>query len=534
MHKQKTQQEKSKSLVDKLNDKISSFLRKLFLSESTATGIRRLLNTLWAIGLSLLIGTVFLSFYNLNPFEYLYILFSKGATGESQSLMLIIIVYGLATAGVSFSFKAGFFNIGVPGQMMLGGISALIIINKLTPVGSSLYKSDFNLILIMIFSGVCGFMLAALAGIFKTFFKIHEVVSTILLNWIVVALGEYFFVNYPLPHPNSTTGSYSIGLRGIFHPANFVVWGMILFILIAIVLFVIMSFTTLGYKIKMNGINKNASEYSGSNQHLLTILSLGFSGFLAGIAGFVYFAVKETKYTVTVLSQPLSQGFNTIPIALIGQNNPIGIIFSTIFYSIMDNGQTFISDEYSSSGVKEGGLDIIFGIIIYTAALSSSFSNFRPINILRRAIALNTQSIYKREKANVKAKIKEYKETYKKNLVVAKENYNKNKPQFAKIKAQIKELDNSVLLKIGKNKNKMNSKEVETLFQNVAKQKLELKQKLDQLGYNEIHDLKNIYQASKIKVLSEFRLKKEEYINEFKYIFWYKYSIFSIQKIKFT
>ncbi len=141
-------------------------------------------------------------------------------------------------------------------------------------------------------------------------------------------------------------------------------------------------------------------------------------------------------------------GFDTIAISLIGINSPIGILFSSVFYTMLEFSRIELIGYYSTSGVKEGGIDLVVGVIIFTSALAVMFTNFKPIRKFRMWIALLTQKVYKGHYATYKEKVKTVKENTKKLLDEAKLVYQKNKPKYNEIKSKIKALENEVLIKV--------------------------------------------------------------------------------------
>lgn len=540
----------NKQLKRSFSEKIRSF----FMMETTKKAKRSIFNSLWAVVFGLLISCLFIAvFYQLRPATYLFKLFKAGATKTKDELWKYLIIYGITSLGVGFSFKAGLFNIGASGQMMMGGITSLLILGKYLKGGTSGGNDGIGF-LIMLAAMLAGFIYAAIAGFLKAYFKIHEVVSTILLNWIAVYIGQFLFSakfdikKLGMPGNESTTSAIFDFTGNIFNSKNIIIFGMVVFILLVLSLFFMFRYTSLGYKIKMNGINKDASSYAGVNQKLTTILSLGFSGALSGLAGFIFFLFKEKKYMTGELTQPLGIGFDTISISLLGLNNPIGIVFSSTFYAILKNGTVGVRFAgYATSKINDGGVEVIIGIIIYTAALSSSFSTFQPIKWFRMKLAQWTQKSYKSYKTDVyDKKIKEINEKNKTLLAKAKEVQNKNKEEYKKILNQIKTLDlataklireqariqqeikkyetrieklsknstdNNQLEEIKKNLNKLNkkalsAKEVEQIFANLSKKKHELGSKLAEHGYYEVKDIKAETRSKKIQLKQELTKRK--------------------------
>ncbi|RMA77406.1 simple sugar transport system permease protein, partial [Metamycoplasma subdolum] len=510
-------------------------IKRMFFLDANVSSRRKVYNSLWAIVFSLLIGALFLSFSGENPFGIIVNIFKKGITGDRQRLLYLIVIYGIASIGVGFGFKTGLFNMGVAGQMMLSGIFGILILNfthKTSPHDPSIVDvTNSGLVFVAMIVGILtGFCLASIAGILKTYLKIHEVVSTILLNWIVVYIGKFFFKKYKeLPTPNIYDGSAHLVIDGFWNRTTFIWMGLACLIFISLALFLVLKFTTLGYKIKVNGLNPDSSNYAGVNKHATTILSLGFSGALAGLAGFIYFVIFEGRYEVQ--EAPLTKGFDTVAIALLGVNSPIGIIFSSTFYSILDNSKAGLKLLYFSNDlIKDGGIDVIIGIIIYVAALSNALSVFQPAGFFWKIIKLYTQKAFKLKRKELND-LPEKRKIYLEKMALLKEEYKKNAPEFKLIKKQIRDLQDEVLLKVrAKGDNALSSKEVEDIFINLANEKYALENKLNELGYFAIKDLKNWYLAEKFQYKNKVKELEKQHIEYFN--FWLKDSYENWKKFR--
>ncbi|EIN14844.1 Sugar ABC transporter Permease [Mycoplasmopsis agalactiae 14628] len=524
--------------AEKQQNPVLSFFRNFWSkvkkgvnADSAVSTRRKAYNSIWSVVFGIFISSiVLLVFFQTNPFEFFAQVFNATATKGNIDWVYIFIIYSLASIGVGFSFKTGLFNIGVAGQMSLSGVICLALINQSNVIESNgVIKNQGLVFLIMLLSIVIGFLYAAIAGLCKAFFNIHEVVSTILLNWVAVYIGSFIFgskspFNNSFVFKNTSTGSAPINISGgFFDKSSFWIFGIVLVAFVSLTLYMIFAFTSLGYKIKMNGLNKDASSYAGVNQKLTTVLSMGFSGALAGLAGFIHFVFKAKQYDVITLTSPLPLGFDTIAISLIGINSPIGILFSSVFYTMLEFSRIELISFYSTSGVKEGGIDLVVGVIIFTSALALMFTNFRPIRKFRLWISLLTQKVYKGHYQIYKEKVKAVKENTKTLLIEARKVYAENKPKYKEIKSKIRDIENEALIKVkqGTDKKldkKLSNREIEKIFQKLAKDKVALNQELSRYGYFDIKDIKNLKNVKLTQLKVELKKIQEELLDNYLFI----------------
>ncbi len=215
-----------------------------------------------------------------------------------------------------------------------------------------------------------------MVGILKVKRGIHEVLSFIMFNWIAFYLSNYV-VNLEAIHKEgggeatkdvleSARLLFPEGLRGALD-CNAANWGIVLAVLAAVLIYIIIEKTTLGYKLKAVGFNSNGALYAGINADASVLTALGISGALAGLGGAVQILGMSGR-----LSQFAGQegfGFEGITVALIGSSSPVGCIFSGLFYGAMKYGGSKLSIVKAPSEV----VDIIMGCVILFIAISQVF-----------------------------------------------------------------------------------------------------------------------------------------------------------------
>lgn len=332
------------------------------------------LYTIIAIIAGLLIGAVFLMIAGISPAVAYGKLFSSIFSKPKYLVWTLVYASPLIFTGLSvaFSFRTGVFNIGAEGQFVIGGLVACVlgIVLKL-PAG-------LHAIVCLVAAAAAGCIWSLIVGILKVKRGIHEVLSFIMFNWIAFYLSNYV-VNLPGIHRDSSEATQDVaasarllmpeGLRSTLDCSN-AHWGIVLAVIAAVIIWVIIEKTTLGYKLKAVGFNSNGAEYGGIDANKSILTALGISGLLSGLGGAVQVLGMAGR-----LSQFAGQegfGFEGITVALIGSSNPIGCIFSGLFYGAMKYGGSKLSIVKAPSDV----VDIIMGCIVLLIAIAHVFKVF--------------------------------------------------------------------------------------------------------------------------------------------------------------
>lgn len=282
--------------------------------------------------------------------------------GNTLATATPLIFTGLS---VAFAFRTGLFNIGAAGQMLFGGFCAIA-------VGLTWDLPSIILLPIMVIVGFIGGALwALLPGILKAKFNVHEVVSTIMMNWIAFWTIYYFVPGYfkgefieteskRLPIANTLKSSF---LSDLFN-GSYINYGLLIAIVVVVIIAFILNKTTLGYELKAVGFNRHAAEYAGIAVNRGIITSMLISGGLAGLAGVAQYAGNANVMQIGVLP---SQGFDGIAVALLGSNAPGGVLLAAIFFGILYSGRGFMN---AMTEIPPEIADSIIAIVIYFAATS--------------------------------------------------------------------------------------------------------------------------------------------------------------------
>ncbi len=284
---------------------------------------------------------------------------------------------------VAVAFKTGLFNIGAPGQYLIGATTSLLVALSVptTPATS------FFVWLLAFAAGILsGMVWGAIPGFFKAVFNVNEVIVCIMTNWIAANLVSWIFyltgdsfVNIAetktkFIRKTITNGvaTPKLGLDKLF-PGSHIDISLFIAILFAIFIYILMNKTTFGYELKACGFNKNGAKYAGMNEKRNIILSMMIAGGLAAGGAALWYLNGENDFLWNTYNSLPSEGFNGIPVALLASNNPIGVIFSSLFLRYIGKGGFNLA---GYTAFNEYVSDLIVAVIIYFAGFSKIIKEF--------------------------------------------------------------------------------------------------------------------------------------------------------------
>jgi len=268
--------------------------------------------------------------------------------------------YIFAGLGVALGFKAGLFNIGAEGQFFMGSLGAAFVGYSL--VGWPWY---IHLPLAIVAGFVAGGIWGAIPGWLKAKTGGHEVVNTIMMNWIAIRLSDWL-INGPMKAPGfrpvTPHVQASAELPRLFaDPLRFNV-GFFLALIGAVVVYWLLFKTTIGFTIRTVGANPDAARYAGMSITRTIVLAMTLSGGLAGLAGMSQ--VLGVNYWV---GQGFSAGygFDALAVALVGQSHPFGVVLAALLFGFLRSGATRMQ---SLAGIPIDIISIIQGLVIVFVA----------------------------------------------------------------------------------------------------------------------------------------------------------------------
>ena len=330
--------------------------------------------SLSAVFLGIVAGCVFILCIGKNPFAgFERILFGALSNtrriGNTLGMSTQLILIGLS---VAFAFKTGLFNIGAPGQMLIGGITGSILAYYL-PLDM---PRIIYLPLIVIASMLTGALWGFLSGLLKAKFNVHEVVSTIMLNWIAYWIVYDFIPRFiidptisvkskPIETVHTLRADWLTSLTS-FSTMNY---GFFIAIVMCVVVWFILQKTTLGFNLKAVGSNRFCAEYAGIKVNRSIMISMAIAGALASLGGLTYYCGYSN---IMEMGKMPSEGFDGIAVALLGNCSPVGIFFSAIFFGILKMGRGSLA----ATGIPTEIADTIIATIIYFTATNVILASF--------------------------------------------------------------------------------------------------------------------------------------------------------------
>lgn len=298
-----------------------------------------------------------------------------------------LILTGLS---VSVAFKTGLFNIGAPGQYLMGTCASLVIALSI-PYG--VIPGWLTWILAFLGGMLAGAIWGAIPGLVKAFLNINEVLACIMTNWIAANIVTWIFdgskfrnmvegtktgyiykTTYGLTQVDGAwtyvdgngVSTAKMGLDKLF-PNSQVNGGVIIAIVIAILVYILMSKTTLGYELQACGSNRHAARYAGIKDKRNIVLSMAISGALAGAGAALYYLAGNTEFYWSTYQALPGVGFNGIPVALLAANNPIAVVFTGLFMAMLDIAGLQLTN---LTAYNEYITDVIIAAIVYLSAFS--------------------------------------------------------------------------------------------------------------------------------------------------------------------
>ena len=284
-----------------------------------------------------------------------------------------LIMTGLS---VAVAFKTGLFNIGAPGQYLMGTMVTLMIALS---ISTETVPAGIVWLLALLGGMLAGALWGAIPGLVKAYLNINEVLACIMTNWIAANLVTWLFdiSNFKNVIENTKSGYiYKTSVNGVatpklgldvLFPGSQVNGGILVAILLAVAMYILMNKTTLGYQLKACGANRHAARYAGIRDKRNIVLSMAIAGALAGTGAALYYLSGNTEFYWSTYQSLPGVGFNGIPVALLALNNPIGVVFAGVFMAMLNIVGLQLTN---LTAYNEYITDVIISVIVYLAAFS--------------------------------------------------------------------------------------------------------------------------------------------------------------------
>lgn len=357
-------------------------------SEKWAKFLKRpITSTLIAILCGFVVACIVLALSGFNAIDAMNAL-GSGIFGKPKYMLDVlmkstpIIITGIS---VAFAFRTGLFNIGAEGQYIMGSLAAVV-------VGISLNLPPIIQVPIIILSGMlAGAVWGAIVGFLKSRFGIHEVITSIMLNWIAFYISNFVAFNDASPfHKFGTNTTYPINESGFTMPFYFwkksaagvktlrsnkalselmsvdISYGIIIAVVLAFVVSWFLKKTTKGFELRSVGYNPLASKFAGIDVNRSVFRAMMISGAISGLAG-VLVVTGVTPHNISNLNVFVNNGFNGMLVALVASSSPTGCILSGVFFSALIYGGRNIQSELNAPSEI---INIMIGTIVFFVALT--------------------------------------------------------------------------------------------------------------------------------------------------------------------
>lgn len=281
---------------------------------------------------------------------------------------------------VAIAFKTGLFNIGAPGQYLMGAMASLLVALS---IPSTSVPAPVIWVLALLAGALAGALWGAIPGMFKALLNVNEVIVCIMTNWISANIVSWVFkdsryinyaetkVNFIVKTKTNNIATPTLGMDNLFSGGSvksYIDIGIFIAIAVAILLYIMMNKTTFGYELKACGFNKNASKYAGMNEKRNIILSMAIAGALAGAGAALWCINGQQDFKWDTYQTLPADGFNGIVAALLAANNPIGVIFSSIFLKYINVSGANLA---ANTAFNEYVSQLIIAMIVYFSGFAS-------------------------------------------------------------------------------------------------------------------------------------------------------------------
>ena len=311
--------------------------------------------------------------------------FSGGGNSLFQFGNMLFNATPLILTGLSacIAFKTGLFNIGAPGQYLMGAMVTLIVSLS---ISSATVPSPVIWLLALICGTLAGALWGAIPGFFKAYLNVNEVIVCIMTNWIAANVVSWVFngskfinvaeskVNFIMKTEVNNIATATFGLDKIFSGGSVVSYAdasIFLAICVAIALYIVMNKTTFGYELKACGFNRDGAKYAGMNEKRNLLLAMAIAGGLAAMGASIWCLNGHQDFKWETYQTLPVDGFNGIPAALLAGNNPIGIIFTAIFLKYINVGGSNLA---ANTAFNEYVSQLMVAMIVYFSGFARYIS----------------------------------------------------------------------------------------------------------------------------------------------------------------
>jgi simple sugar transport system permease protein len=316
-----------------------------------------------AVLIALVIGAGVMLVSGLDPWDA-YRSLAEGALGSRRGRAeTLVYAAPLVLGGLAFAIaaRAGMFNIGIEGQLVIGGFAAALV--GATDWG---LPTAIHLPLAVLAAAIAGGIWGLVPGTLKAVTGAHEVITTIMLNYLAFRLITYSIQKREdvLPVDPAVQGTERVldtARLPVILDLTRLHAGVILAMVAAVAIWFVLFHTTFGYKVRTVGLSQGAAQFGGIRWGLTIAISMTLSGALAGLAGAGESLGLHGRHSAT----PPGLGFTAIAVGLVGRNHPIGVIFSGLLFGMLSAGAPSMQ---ANAGVSKEIVLVLQGLVILAVA----------------------------------------------------------------------------------------------------------------------------------------------------------------------
>jgi len=348
-----------------------------------------------AVLAAMIITSVVVAMSGSSPLEFWEIIFSRPADRVWVNIVNQASMIFLSALAAAVGFRMNLFNIGVEGQYQIASYAAAVV------VGAAFFPGPLNIIVGLLVAIVVGALWAGIAGLLKVTRGVSEVISTIMLNAIAGTLVGYFLSRYGQRAGNSRQTANipdSSHVPGWFPFAerDGAIWGLVLMALLAGIIFsFVLNRTRFGFDLRATGMSETAAVASGVKVNRMIVIAMLISGGIAGLIWMPAFFGAAYNYGTTFQA---GLGFTGIAVALLGRNQPLGIMFGALLFAFLNEQSNRLTLQ---TDISQNVVQITQGVIVLAVVVAYEVVRRRRAAAEQRAVTQRLQA----EKAHAEKEV---------------------------------------------------------------------------------------------------------------------------------
>jgi len=321
-----------------------------------------------------------------SPAEFWTIIFEPPAPRVYVNIVNQSAMIFLSALAAAIGFKMNLFNIGVEGQYQMASYAAAVF------AGAAIFTGALNVVLTLVVAMAVGSMWAGIAGLLKVTRGVSEVISTIMLNAIALTLTGYLLTTYGQKAGNSRRTSVieqgsRLGGFAPFEERDGAIWTLVILAVVAGMAFsFVLNKTRFGFDLRATGMSESAAVASGVKVNRMVVVSMMLSGAIAGLIWMPAFFGAAYSYGTTFQA---GLGFTGIAVALLGRNQPLGILFGAVLFAFLNEQSNRLTLQ---SDISQNVVQITQGVIVLAVVVAYEVVRRRKVAAEQQAVRQKLES----------------------------------------------------------------------------------------------------------------------------------------------